>query len=807
MNTVRRILLAVLALCVAETRGQSAQREPHIGYLYPAGGRQGSTVQVLIGGQNLNSADKVYVVGEGVSAKVVKHYRPLRVLSDEQRELLRDRMGELIRKRWDELVAKGDLKGDMPWREFARRKPRKTREGDSKKTSGTDSKKEGNASKKEEAVKLPEHPFFDHLDDMSLRELLHLKDELMEIRKRQQNQQIAEMVLMEVKISEKAAPGDYEVRLETRQGLTNPMIFQVGTLPETNEVESNNPGAYEFLPPEPTLRLPILINGQVMPGDVDRFRFRAKADQRLVIQARARHLVPYLADAVPGWFQATLALYDSAGKEIAYDDDFRFDPDPVLSYKIPADGEYELEIRDSIYRGREDFVYRVSIGELPFITSMFPLGSRAGQGRYVTIDGWNLTSNRLFLDAQPSDADVRQKTWGKGKRSSNPVSYDVDELRSDAEAETNDTPDSAQPVKLPRIIDGRIDRPGDLDMFRLEGKKGARVVVEVMARRLGSPLDSLVRLMDSAGEVVAWNDDYEYKDGFLHTDMGLLTHHADSYLNAELPADGTYFVQLADTQTQGGPAYGYRLRISAPRPDFSLRITPSSINIPAGRAAPISIYALRKDGFEGAIEVALKDAPKGFKLDGGRIPAGSDRVRMTLTAPAQRRDEPLVLEMEGTAKIGNETFSRPVTPAEDMMQAFLYRHLIPVQELLVSVIRGGRALPTLQYLGKKPLRIVSGSTTRVKLRASRSPQLTMIGLTLNDPPKGITIENMAVDDDVISFDLKADESVGPSGFKDNLIVEVYTEIERPGRDKQAAKQKQRVSLGALPAIPFELIAR
>ena len=33
----------------------------------------------------------------------------------------------------------------------------------------------------------------------------------------------------------------------------------------------------------------------------------------------------------------------------------------------------------AIYRGREDFVYRITIGELPFVTSIFPLGGRAGE--------------------------------------------------------------------------------------------------------------------------------------------------------------------------------------------------------------------------------------------------------------------------------------------------------------------------------------------------------------------------------------------------------------------------------------------
>ena len=86
---------------------------------------------------------------------------------------------------------------------------------------------------------------------------------------------------------------------------------------------------------------------------------------------------------------------DAKGREVAYGDDFRFDPDPVVCFKVPDDGDYELEVRDSIYRGREDFIYRISVGELPFVTSAFPLGGREGEPLATTVSGWNLPGARL----------------------------------------------------------------------------------------------------------------------------------------------------------------------------------------------------------------------------------------------------------------------------------------------------------------------------------------------------------------------------------------------------------------------------
>ncbi len=182
------------------------------------------------------------------------------------------------------------------------------------------------------------------------------------------------------------------------------------------------------------------------------------------------------------------------------------------------------------------------------------------------------------------------------------------------------------------IVNGRIDKSGDWDVFRFDGHAGEQIVAEVCARRLDSPLDSVLKLTDAAGRQLAFNDDHEDKGS------GLNTHHADALILATLPADGTYYIHLGDAQRQGGPEYAYRLRLSAPRPDFELRVCPSAINAGAGQTIPITVYALRKDGFSGDITLALQGVPRTFVLSGGVVPAGQDRVRATLTLPAVGRE-------------------------------------------------------------------------------------------------------------------------------------------------------------------------
>ncbi len=814
---------------------QTAQRTPHIGYLYPAGGRQGTTFQVIVGGQYLPGTTKVHITGEGVSAKVIQYYRPIGNIQAEQRMELLERVNAVREKRIAEMSPSGAVPPALQ-RRFSGRAGalfRNAGKDASSKSAGSaaPAKNTGDAKAKDAPGKPPaktapfrpvDHPLLYDLESKSLRELGHLMYHIFFPRqKKQMNAQIAEMVLIEVSIAPNAAPGERELRLETGQGLTNPMVFQVGQLPEVCELEPNDPGSVQQMPgnlyaqktgktpqvapPKPApLTLPVLLNGQIMPGDVDRFSFFARKGQRLVMQASARRLIPYLADAVPGWFQATLALYDSRGNEIAFADDYYFHPDPVLFCEIPADGEYVVEIRDSIYRGREDFVYRVAIGELPFITAMYPLGGQMGTQTVASISGWNLTQTKLPLDTQPGAA-VRRAAVREKNLLSNEVAYAVGTLPECLETEPNNDVKAAQTVRLPQVVNGRIAKPNDVDVFRFEGRAGDSIVVEITARRLDSPMDSLVRLMDSSGKILAWNDDFEDKDGYLRREPVFLTHHADSYLTFRLPRDGVYYVEVSDSQQHGGEAFAYRLRLSPPQPDFALCVTPSSLNMAAGRAVPVYVYALRKDGFDGEIELALKGDAAGFVLSGAKIPKGRDRVCMTLTAPRKGFADPIQLQFEGRAVIGGQSVTRPATPSEDLMQAFLYRHLTPSQTLLARVQGARYVAPPIELADAAPIRVPAGGTAKVYVKAPLGPAMRNVKLEPRDLPKGMSVEEVAMVPGGLSFALKADASALKAGYADNLIVEVFSEsAPAKGSAKAAA---QRYSLGVLPAIPYEVVQR
>jgi hypothetical protein len=285
------------------------------------------------------------------------------------------------------------------------------------------------------------------------------------------------------------------------------------------------------------------------------------------------------------------------------------------------------------------------------------------------------------LKSPPADAKpgIHFLTATKGDRKSNPVPFALDTLPETLDKEPNNSPDQAQKVQLPLIINGRIDRPDDWDVFQFIGRAGQTIVAEVMARRLHSPLDSLLKLTDAQGTLLAINDDHE------DPEAGTTTHYADSYLALKLSADGTYYVHVGDTTRGGGEEYGYRLRISGPRPDFALRLAPSSVFVRRQQSGTVSVYVDRKDDFKGPIKLALKNSPAGISASPAVITGAQPVAQLTIRAGSGVPAGPFDLVVEGSAKIGSDEIVHEAVPTEDRMQAFLWRHLVPAKDLKAYV--------------------------------------------------------------------------------------------------------------------------
>jgi hypothetical protein len=266
----------------------------------------------------------------------------------------------------------------------------------------------------------------------------------------------------------------------------------------------------------------------------------------------------------------------------------------------------------------------------------------------------------------------------------------------------------------------------------------------------------------------------------------------------------------------GGPEVAYRLRLGPPRPDFALRVVPSSINARAGSTMPVTVHAVRQDGFDGDIVLALAHAPRGTSLSGAVLPAGQDSVRLTLTAPDDVPAEPAPLHLVGRAAVGGRVVEHEAVPAEDRMQAFAYRHLVPAQELLLSVTgnaRRRRPAARPGFATDMPVRIPAGGLAIVRLRmpAGVARPLAGIHFELSDPPAGITLPDSVPMSELAELPegpvlvLRSDAAAVRPGQRGNLIVTVVGEREaEPGQPPLPANRR-RVALGTLPALPFEVV--
>ncbi len=731
-------LIAILGITEA-TYGQQS-RDPHAGYVYPAGGQAGTVVDVTVGGQYLGGTREVIFSRPGIKATATGYRKPLPIgrlneLQDYLREQMKVRHEKMKGPETPEVVA--------------------------------EILKEAGAS------------------DEEIANFLLTRAERRNPR-RQKNAQLEETVTLHVEIDPHAPPGPCSMRLVAGTGVTNPVTFCVSRLPEI----THDPGEKAAQ----MVQIPAILNGRVLPGESHRYCFHLQRGEMITVVTQARDLIPYLADAVPGWFAAVVNIDDPSGRLLPTASYFRQGPDPVYSLTATDTGVYRLEIRDALRRGREDFIYRISVGKIPFIESIFPLGGREDQPFTASLRGSNITTRQGFT-IPAADRGIHGIAGLSNGFATGDVAAAYDTPPEVTVQPNEDGTPRQHAVKAPVTINGRISRPGAVDAFTFPCEAGERIACEAFARRVNSPLDSWIRVREPNGRQVAFNDDCEDREAALITDQ------ADSRVEFIAGETGQYTVEIGDMRGGGGRDHAYRLRIAKPNADFAVRITPSGINGRSGSQALVTLYALRKNGFQGAIDVRLINPPPGFALYGGRIPAGAERVQATLALPGIPTDFPLQLEFKGVAQIEGKEVVHPASPADDMLQAFFYHHLVPAEECVAMVLGTKAGNMPMSISGN--LRIpLGGSGSIVVSRNGKLPfSIKDTRLELNTPPAGISMEAITPVEGgaAISFRCNSDAKAGSCG---NLLVEAFGEKRQDKPGEKSTTQKW--SIGLLPAIPFEI---
>ena len=183
--------------------------------------------------------------------------------------------------------------------------------------------------------------------------------------------------------------------------------------------------------------------------------------------------------------------------------------------------------------------------------------------------------------------------------------------------------------------------------------------------------------------------------------------------------------------------------------------------------------------------------------------------------------------MEGRATIAGREVVTAAVPADDMMQAFAYRHLVPAQDLKVALVdmvrpRGpaggvqGGNVPapvtrldwsrpmTLTLAGEQPVKIPTDGSAEVRITGPSLGGISrQIEVELSDPPPGLTVKSVSRIDRGLSVVLHCDAGKTRPGRKGNLIANAF--LVWTVTDKEGKMRTNRWLMATLPAIPFEVV--
>jgi WD40 repeat protein len=170
------------------------------------------------------------------------------------------------------------------------------------------------------------------------------------------------------------------------------------------------------------------------------------------------------------------------------------------------------------------------------------------------------------------------------------LSFAVDLFPATIEAEPNDSPTTGQTVKLPATLVGTIRKAGEVDFYRFDARAGEQKGVQVVATGADPKVDPLLKLTDSAGQVLA------------ESTNGVLGYTVDKA--------GTYALGIRDRDYRGGPNMGYRLQVG-PVPVVT-GVYP--LGLMRGTEAEIQLDGVNLGGVRSAKVKALAEAAPGSRL-------------------------------------------------------------------------------------------------------------------------------------------------------------------------------------------------
>ena len=459
-----------------------------------------------------------------------------------------------------------------------------------------------------------------------------------------------------ITVAEEAELGFRPWRVWTSQGATPSRVFVVGELPEITEYEIDG----DPIPVD--IKVPVTANGRIFPrADLDIWRFSADAGEAYTIELNAKSILSPL--------DARIAVYTD-GKQLA-DDIGSGNEDPVIQFTAKVSGRHEVHVHDIGYGGNQSCVYRLTIRKGVHTSWVYPMGGRQGIPAEIEVGLHSHKSKdnaaKLSVSLNPSAVGVVRHRFMIDGHQTEPVRLDVSDLPERLEVEPNDKPSDVTPLATPVMLNGRVDHPGDVDLWPVAVLAGQRLELRLSAGRLGSSLLPSLDVVDADGAPVAPTDAQPVKDNSAS---------ADVVLAFDPTEDGIFWVRVKDRfESRGGPKFGYRLQVGTASRGFFLRLGADAITAVRGAETSLPVRVERFGGLTGPITVDVSGVPQATELGDLVIPADKDDLSITFkpseTAPIGGHR----LQIHGTHTDGGVTTRQIAT-----------KRLAGIDELIDSVL-------------------------------------------------------------------------------------------------------------------------
>ena len=491
-----------------------------------------------------------------------------------------------------------------------------------------------------------------------------------------------------------APQGLHEARLLTRLGISSARCFSVGALQEVARTKPNTTAdtALELAPGT-------VCNAFTTARSIDFYTFKAAKGARLLLDCTTTGIDSRLTPV--------LLLSDEQGRELLAERRTAF-----IDFTAPTDGKYTLKVHGLTYQGGAENFYRLALSEV-------------APGKPVK--------------RQPAMPAVSGASVPKIDPANTPF---VDEV------EPNNKAAQAQRIQLPCAIRGAFATAGDVDTYEFEGKKGDVWWVEAVSARLGLPTDPFVLVQKVTkgplGEVLT--DVGEFNDipspvklssaGYAYDGVPYDVGSPDALGKLECKEDGIYRLQIRDlfggTRSDAGNVY--QLVVRKADPGFSLVSWAMHMELRNGDRANLSkpvalrggatmafdVVALRRDGFDGEIQIEMENLPPGVKAAGLRIPPGKSQGTLLLTAAEDAPRGVSVATVFGRAQINGVEVRRNCPSASMAWPVKDHSGEVPAPRLFADmpVSVGGAEVTPLSILPgqEQPFEAVVGQKLTIPLK-------------------------------------------------------------------------------------------